>query len=140
MPGSYPSMPDALADHQGANGAPNGLAAKSVGSAFSQVFVQTGVTGLLVGLAAAIFHSRPDLDPACPLASARWYRQYMSLGVKALVGLVAMIDVGMLGSSPLMWTGTVTPWAVGGTGGHAPDPGRRRGCRRGPGQEQPRAR
>ena len=137
---SYPSMPDALAVHQGANGALNRLAAKSVDSAFSQVFVQPGVTGLLVGLAAAIFHSRPDLDPARPLASARWYRQYMSLGVKALLGLVAMIDVGMLGSSLLMWTGTVTPWAVGGTGGPAPDPGRRRGWSRGPGQEQPRAR
>jgi uncharacterized membrane protein len=69
------------------------------------------VTGLLVGIAVAIFHSRPDLDPARPLASARWYRQYMSLGVKALLGLVAMIDVGMLGSSLLMWTGAVTPWA-----------------------------
>ena len=53
-----------------------------------------------MGIAAATFHSRPDLDPARPLASARWYRQYMALGVKALVGLVAMIDVGMLGSSP----------------------------------------
>jgi uncharacterized membrane protein len=108
---SYPSMPDALAVHRGANGAPNQLAAKSVGSAFSLVFLQIGVTGLLVGIAVAIFHSRPDLDPARPLASARWYRQYMSLGVKALLGLVAMIDVGMLGSSLLMWTGTVTPWA-----------------------------
>ncbi|WP_028276309.1 DUF5808 domain-containing protein [Arthrobacter sp. I3] len=106
-----PSMPDALAVHHGANGAPNRLAAKSVVSAFSLVFVQIGVTGLLVGIAAAIFHSRPDLDPARPLASARWYRQYMSLGVKALLGLVPMIDVGMLGSSLLMWTGTVTPWA-----------------------------
>jgi len=106
---SYPSMPDALAVHQGANGALNRLAAKSVDSAFSQVFVQPGVTGLLMGLAAPIFHSRPDLDPARPLASARWYRQYKSLGVKALLGLVATIDVGMLGS--LMWTGTVTPWA-----------------------------
>ena len=97
---SYPSMPDALAVHQGANGALNRLAAKSVDSAFYQVFVQPGLTGLLVGLAAATFHSRPDLDPARPLASARWYRQYMSLGVEALFGLVAMIDVGMLGSSP----------------------------------------
>ena len=105
---------------------------------FSLVFVQIGVTALLVGIAAAIFRSRPDLDPARPLASARWYRQYMSLGAKALLGLVAMIDLGMLGSSLLMWTGTVTPWAP--TGGRAPDPGRRRGGRRGPGQEQPRAR
>ncbi len=108
---SYPSMPGMLAVHYGANGAPNRLAAKSVGTAFSLVFVQIGVTALLVGIAAAIFRSRPDIDPAHPVGSARWYRQYMSLGAKALLGLVAMIDLGMLGSSLLMWTGTVTPWA-----------------------------
>ncbi|QCB97382.1 DUF1648 domain-containing protein [Arthrobacter sp. PAMC25564] len=108
---SYPSMPEMLAVHYGANGAPHRLAAKSVGTAFSLVFVQIGVTALLVGIAAAIFRSRPDLDPAHPVGSARWYRQYMSLGAKALLGLVAMIDLGMLGSSLLMWTGTVTPWA-----------------------------
>ncbi|SDP11031.1 Uncharacterized membrane protein [Arthrobacter sp. ok909] len=108
---SYPSMPEMLAVHYGANGAPNRVAAKSVGTAFSLVFVQIGVTALLAGIAAAIFHSRPDLDPAHPVGSARWYRQYMSLGAKALLGLAAMIDVGMLGSSLLMWTGTVTRWA-----------------------------
>lgn len=108
---SYPSMPETLAVHYGANGAPNRLAAKTVGTAFSLVFVQIGVTGLLVGIATAIFRSRPDLDPARPVASARWYRQYISLGAKALLGLVALIDVGMLGLSLLMWTGTVTSWA-----------------------------
>ena len=108
---SYPSMPETLAVHYGANGAPNRVAAKSVGTAFSLVFVQIGVTALLAGIAAAIFHSRPDLDPAHPVGSARWYRHYMSLGAKALLGLVAMIDAGMLGSSLLMWTGTVAPWA-----------------------------
>jgi uncharacterized membrane protein len=45
------------------------------------------------------------------VGSARWSRHYISLGAKALLGLVAMIDVAMLGSSLLMWTGTVTPWA-----------------------------
>jgi uncharacterized membrane protein len=103
--------PEMLAVHCGANGAPNRVAAKSIGTAFSLVFVQIGVTALLAGIAAAIFHSRPDLDPAHPVGSARWYRQYMALGAKALLGLAAMIDVGMLGSSLLMWTGTVTPWA-----------------------------
>ena len=107
----YPSMPEVLAVHY-AKGAPNRVAAKSVGTAFSLVFVQIGVTALLVGIAAAIFHSsRPDIDPARPVGSSRWHRRYMSLGAKALLGLVAMIDVGMLGSSLLMWTGTVTPWA-----------------------------
>jgi uncharacterized membrane protein len=109
---SYPSMPELLVVHQGATGGPNRLVAKSVGTAFSLVFVQIGVTTLLVGIAAAIFRSsRPDIDPAHPVGSARWNRQYMSLGAKALLGLVAMIDVGMLGSSLLMWTGTVTSWA-----------------------------
>lgn len=109
---SYPSMPEILAVHYGPNGVPNRLAAKSVGTAFSLVFVQIGVTALLAGIAAAIFfRSRPDIDPAHPVSSARWHRQYMSLGAKALLGLVAMIDVGMLGSSLLMWTGTVTSWA-----------------------------
>lgn len=105
---SYPSMPEMLAVHYGAKGVPTRLAAKSVGTAFSLVFVQIGVTALLVSIAVAIFRSRPDLDPARPVGSARWYRQYMSLGAKALLGLVALIDAAMLGSSLLMWTGTVT--------------------------------
>ncbi|HEY2762913.1 MAG TPA: DUF1648 domain-containing protein [Pseudonocardiaceae bacterium] len=108
---SYPSMPEMLAVHYGAKGVPNRWAAKSVGTAFSLVFVQIGVTALLVGIAAAIFRSRPDIDPARPIGSARWHRQYLSLGAKALLGLVAMIDAGMGGSSLLMWTGTVTSWA-----------------------------
>lgn len=108
---TYPSMPEVLVLHYGAYGVPNRLAAKSVETAFSLVFVQIGVTALLVGFAAAIFcSSRSDIDPARPLGSARWHRRYMSLGAKALLGLVAMIDVGMLGSSLLMWTGTVTSW------------------------------
>jgi uncharacterized membrane protein len=109
---SYPSMPEILVVHYNANGVPNRLAAKSVGTAFSLVFVQIGVTTLLVGIAAAIFRSsRPDIDPAHPVGSARWHRQYMSLGAKALLGLVAMIDLGMLGACLLMWTGTVTSLA-----------------------------
>lgn len=106
----YPSMPGILAVHYAANGAPDHEAAKSVGTAFSLVFVQVGVTALLVGIAAAIFHSRADIDPARPAGSARWFRRYMVLGAKALLGLAAMIDLGMLASSLLMWSGTVTPW------------------------------
>jgi uncharacterized membrane protein len=109
---SYPSMPPILAVHYGADGVPNRLVAKSVGTAFSLVFVQIGVTTLLAGVAAAIFRSsRSDIDPAHPVGSARWHRRYMSLSAQALLGLVAMIDLGMLGASLLMWTGTVTSWA-----------------------------
>ena len=107
----YPSMPQTLAVHFGANGVPNRMEAKSVGSAFSLVFLQLGLTAFLAGIAAAIVRSRPDLDPARPMGSSRWARHYMSLGAKALLGLVAMIDLGLLGSSLLMWTGTVTRWA-----------------------------
>ncbi|WP_141305662.1 DUF1648 domain-containing protein [Sinomonas atrocyanea] len=108
---SYPSMPEVLAVHH-AKGVPNRLAVKSVGTAFSLVFVQIGVTALLMGIAVSVFfRSRPDIDPAHPAGSARWHRHYMAVGAKALLGLAAMIDVGMLGSSLLMWTGTVTQWA-----------------------------
>ena len=108
----YPSMPAMLVVHYGAKGVPNRMAAKSVGTAFSLVFVQIGVTALLVGIAVGIFFSsRPDIDPAHPVGSARWHRRYMSLGAKALLGLVAMIDLGLLGSSLLMWTGTARSWA-----------------------------
>ena len=108
---SYPTMPHILAVHYDANGVPDRLAVKSVGTAFSLVFVQVGVSALLVGIAAAIFHSRADIDPARPAASALWFRQYMVLGAKALLGLAAAIDLGMLASSLLMWTGTVAVWA-----------------------------
>jgi len=107
----YPSMPEVLAVHYGAKGAPR-LVAKSVGTAFSLVFVQLGVTALLMSFAVGIvFRGRSDIDPAQPVASARWHRRYMTLGAKALLGLLAMIDLGLLGSSLLMWTGTVTSWA-----------------------------
>jgi len=107
----YPSMPQTLVVHYAGNGTADRLEAKSVGSAFSLVFLQLGLTALLAGLAAAIIHSRADLDPARPQGSARWARHYMALGAKALLGLVAMIDLGLMASSLLMWTGTVTRWA-----------------------------
>lgn len=107
----YPSMPEVLAVHYNANGAADRLAAKSVGTVFSLVFVQIGVTALLAGIAAAIVHGRSDIDPERPVGSARWHRRYVSLSAKALLGLVALIDLGMLGSSLLTWTGTVTGWA-----------------------------
>ncbi|SDT49577.1 Protein of unknown function [Pseudarthrobacter equi] len=107
----YPSMPGLLAVHYGADGVPDRLAAKSVGSAFSLVFVQCGLTALLAVVAAAVHRSRPDIDPAYPVSSVRWHRRYTAQSVKALLGLVAMIDLGMLFSSLLMWTGTVSTWA-----------------------------
>lgn len=107
----YPSMPQTLAVHYGANGLPNRVEAKSVGAAFSLVFLQLGLTALLAGIAAAIVRSRPDLDPARPMGSSRWARHYVTLSAKALLGLAAMIDLGLMGSSLLMWTGTVSRWA-----------------------------
>ena len=107
----YPSMPQTLVVHYAGNGTADRLEQKSVGAAFSLVFLQLGLTALLAGLAVAVMRSRPDLDPARPLGSARWARHYASLGAKALLGLVAMIDLGLMASSLLMWTGTVTRWA-----------------------------
>ncbi|GAP54928.1 hypothetical protein AHiyo6_14930 [Arthrobacter sp. Hiyo6] len=95
---SYPTMPGILAVHHGAKGVPDRLAAKSIGTAFSLVFVQIGVTALLVGIAAAIFRSRPDIDPAHPVASARAPPVHVPER-QGPARLAAMIDLGMLGSS-----------------------------------------
>jgi hypothetical protein len=53
-------MPEMLAVHYSPNGVPNRVVAKSVATAFSLVFVQIGVTALLVGIAAAIFFCAVD--------------------------------------------------------------------------------
>lgn len=108
----YPTMPAVLVVHNGTNPAAIRTAAKSVGSAFSLVFVQIGVTAVLVGVALAIFfRGRSDIDPSHPVSSAQWYRRYLALGTKSLLGLLAMIDLGLLGAALLMWTGTVTRFA-----------------------------
>ncbi|WP_285243155.1 DUF5808 domain-containing protein [Pseudarthrobacter sp. fls2-241-R2A-127] len=108
----YPSMPALLAVHYGAGGQADRLAPKSFGTAFSLVIVQVIVTLLLSVIAAGILRGRADLDPAHPQASARWHRQYASLGARALLGLAGMIALGMMGSSLLMWTGTRAHWAA----------------------------
>ncbi|MFD8496754.1 hypothetical protein [Amycolatopsis sp. NPDC059657] len=43
-------MPTTLTVHYGADGEPNRWAVRSVGTVFSLVFVQIGVTTLLVGI------------------------------------------------------------------------------------------
>lgn len=106
----YPSMP-VLAVHHGADGAPDRTVIRSVGAAFVPVFAQVGVSALLVGLAAAIVRGAPDVDPARSAASVRWLRRYRVVSARALLALLALIDLGLLGSALLMWTGTVTSWA-----------------------------
>ena len=108
----YPHLPEVLAVHYNADGVADRHATKSVGTAFALVFVQIGVTALLAGIAMTIvFRSRSDLDPAHPVSSSRWHRRYVDIGARALLGLVTMIDLGMLGASLLTWTGTATRWA-----------------------------
>ncbi|WP_433042682.1 DUF1648 domain-containing protein [Dactylosporangium sp. CS-033363] len=108
----YPSMPESLVMHYAADGTADRVAAKSVWTAFSLVFVQAGITALLAGIAALVVRGRADLDPARPAGSARWHRRYTMLSAKALLGLTAAIDLGMLGSSLIMWTGTVARWSA----------------------------
>lgn len=107
----YPSMPGVLAVHNGVGGAPDRTVVRSVGTAFSPVFAQVVVSAVLVGMATAIVRGASDVDPARPAASVRWLHRYREVGARALLGLVALIDLGLLGSALLMWTGTVTPWA-----------------------------
>ncbi len=108
---SYPSMPEILAVHYGAKGVPDRLAAKSVGSAFSLVFVQIGVTAFAGGYRGGHRPQPARHRPGAPDRLRALATRYLTLGATAVLGLVAMIDLGMLGSSLLMWSGTVTSWA-----------------------------
>ncbi|GAA2251516.1 DUF5808 domain-containing protein [Kitasatospora cystarginea] len=101
----YPSMPDQLPMHYGDSGTVDRYAAKSVGSAFSPVFVQLAVTTLLLVVIWYAFRSRAELDPARPAASASQHRRYIVRMSAALLVLTACVDVTVLCAGWQIWDG-----------------------------------
>ncbi|MGK4579171.1 DUF1648 domain-containing protein [Kitasatospora sp. HPMI-4] len=104
----YPSMPDQLPMHYGDGGAVDRYAAKSVGTAFTPVFVQLALTALLVLVTWQVFRSRADLDPAGPAASAARHRRYIVRLAAALLVLTACADLTVLLAAWQVWDGDRT--------------------------------
>jgi uncharacterized membrane protein len=104
----YPSMPAMLATHYRVGRAPDHLVAKSVGVAFTPVFIQIGVTALIVLLTLVVFRSKPDIDVAASAATARQHRIFLTRMAKGLFVLAASIDLSMAVVAWFIWTGDTT--------------------------------
>jgi uncharacterized membrane protein len=92
----YPDLPAHLAVTFTASGAPGRLVRKSVFSAFAVVAGQVWVTVLWAGLLLIIYRSRPDIDASDAAASARRYRRFLPAYARALLVLVALVNVSLL--------------------------------------------
>jgi uncharacterized membrane protein len=101
----YPAVPAMLAMHHRLGGTPDHLVAKSVGSAFATVFVQAGVTLLIVALTLVSLRSKPDIDAAAPVTTARQHRVFLARMARSMFVLAACIDLSMAVIAWFVWAG-----------------------------------
>ncbi|WP_188316726.1 DUF1648 domain-containing protein [Solihabitans fulvus] len=102
----YPHLPDTLALHYNAAGVADRTAARSVATAFGPVFTQAGLTVLIVGLMWLSLRARADLDAAAPVASARRHREFAPRLARAMLVLVACLNLSMLVLAVQVWHGS----------------------------------
>ena len=76
---------------------------KSVVSVFAVVAAQLYVTALWTGLMLIIYRSRPDIEAADPAASARRYRRFLAACTRAMLTLVALVDLSLLLAALRNW-------------------------------------
>jgi uncharacterized membrane protein len=109
----YPHMPDQLAMHANAEGVVDRYAAKSFVSAFALVFIEAGVTALIIITLVISFRAKADLDPGAPEASAQRHRAVLQAVAKGLLILAACTNVALLLASWATWSGApLRPLAV----------------------------
>jgi uncharacterized membrane protein len=71
--------------------------------AFALVVSQLYVTGMWTGLMVLIYRARPDIDAADPAASLRSYRRILDGYTKAVLTLLALIDLTFLLAALQLW-------------------------------------
>ena len=94
----YPGLPARLAVGFGGHGAP-----KSVVSAFAIVAGQLYVTVLWSGLMLIVYRSRPDIEAADPAASTRRYRRFLAAFTRAVLTLLALVNLTLLLAALSKW-------------------------------------
>ena len=94
----YPGLPARLAVGFGGHGAP-----KSVVSAFAIVAGQLYVTVLWSGLMLIVYRSRPDIEAADPAASTRRYRRFLAAFTRAVLTLLALVNLSLLLAALSKW-------------------------------------
>lgn len=100
----YPGLPASLPTHFGANGVPDAYSAKSVASAFFGSEIGGALLVVFAVLAAAITRARAPLDPNRPHGDAERQFQFRFQGVRALLGLVACLELTVGAASAQTWT------------------------------------
>ena len=83
----YPVLPAHLGGHH---------APKSVPVAFAVVIAQLYVTALWTGLMLIVYRSRPDIEATDAAASTRRYRRYLAACTRAVLTLLALVDLSLL--------------------------------------------
>lgn len=101
----YPDLPDPMPVHYDVNGVVDRFAPKSVGSVFTVVFIQAGLTVVLCAIAALVFRGPADVDPARPAASVRAHREFIARLGKGFIALATLINLGLLATDWAMWSG-----------------------------------
>jgi len=72
-------------------------------SAFTVVVGQLYVTGLWTWVLALVYRSRPDLDTADPAGSLRSYRRALSAVARAMLIMLACVDLTLLLAALRLW-------------------------------------
>jgi uncharacterized membrane protein len=96
----YPGLPAHLEVAFGAHG--RGVA-KSAVSVFAVVVGQLYVTVLWTGLMLIIYRSRPDIEAADAAASVRRYRRFLAAWTRALLTLIALVNLSLLLAALRSW-------------------------------------
>jgi uncharacterized membrane protein len=118
----YPDLPAVLPVHFNGAGEADRFAAKSIGSAFTVVFIQIGLTAALCAIGVLVFRGPADVDPARPAASVRAHREFVARLGKGFVVFATLLNLGLLATDWAMWNGgpraaalplTLVPIAVG---------------------------
>ena len=89
----YPDLPARVAV---GFGGPGRHVPKSVLAEFAFVAGQLYVTALWTGLMLIVYRSRPDIEAGDAAASTRRYRRFLAAMTRALLTLVALVDLSLL--------------------------------------------
>jgi uncharacterized membrane protein len=98
----YPDLPARLAVGFAGNGHSHETP-KSVVSAFGIVIGQLYVTLLWTGLMVLVYRSRPDIEAADPAASTRRYRRFLAACTRAVLTLLALVNLSLLLAALRNW-------------------------------------
>jgi uncharacterized membrane protein len=94
----YPGLPDHLTGGFGHHQVP-----KSLVSVFAIVAAQLYVTVLWTGLMLIVYRSRPDIEAADAAASTRRYRRALAAVTRAVLVLLALVDLSLLLGGLRQW-------------------------------------